>query len=99
MCDDFFDDDMDGLDDSYSDPSNDFDEDRADDAGEWYEDDDPLVDEQADTTFSNAPGEERGFDQAEAILFGSMIVGNAIEENEDKKQRLKRMIAENKSKK
>ena len=87
MCDDFFDDDMDGLDDSYSDPSDDFEEDRADDAGgDWYEDKDPLVDEQAETTFSATPDEERAFNQAEAVIFGSMIVGNAYESALDRNQ-------------
>ncbi len=87
MCDDFFDDDMDGLDDNYSAPGNDFQEDRADDAGgEWYKDEDSLVDEQADNTFSDTPDEERAFDQTGAFILGSMIVGNAYESTLDRIQ-------------
>jgi len=80
MCDDFFDD---NFEDSFNDPSNDIEDDLFDD-GDWYEDTDSLVDESADNT-SPASSDKKVYDHAEALIFGSMIVGNAYEEAMDRK--------------
>ena len=98
MCDDFFDDDMDGMDDSFGDPSDDFQEDLFD---EYDDGINGLTDADPDPMIPD--NEERGkIDMEDAIILGSMIAGNAYEEAIDEKRRaelIKKMGEKNRRKK
>lgn len=99
MCDDFFDG-WDDMGDSFSDPDNDYEEDMADDTGgEWYDDDEYLLDEsEADKSFNSPDNKPESFDLADAMLWG-MIGGAFYDSATDEKQRFKRAKSEDKNKK
>ena len=83
MCDDFFDDDMDGMDDAMFDPSDDFQEDLFDEQNDGLE---GLIDEDPEAQVSSVDTNGK-VDMADAVIMGSMIVGNAYEEAIDEKRR------------
>lgn len=94
MCDDdFFDDDMDGLDDSLFDPDTDIQEDLADEDGE------DLIDALDAGNSSVIPDIETDhFDMSDAIVLG-IIVGSAYDAAIDEKNQSKLIKSENKYKK
>ena len=82
MCDDFFDD---YFEDNLFDPSDDFEEDIAEEY--TFNDSDDFISEESIDQETAENYENRQFDMAEAVIFGSMVVGNAIEESRDEKRR------------
>jgi hypothetical protein len=94
MCDDFFED---NFEDNLFDPDNDFEEDLMDEHVDIeyseFANDESLIQE------SGESDESRLIDMAETVIFGSMIVGNAIEESLDEKRRLELLRTEGKQKK
>ena len=83
MGDDFFGDDMDGMDDSSFDPSDDFQEDLFDEQDDGIG---GLIDEDSNSQEFTRDDEEKQFDMGEAVIMGSMIAGNAYEEAIDRRQ-------------
>lgn len=100
MCDDFFED---TFEDNLFDPDNDFQEDLAGeyDGGEWYGDAEDTFTANFDEE-SAVAGEEANmeatFNQVDALIIGTMIAGQAIEDAKDGKSR-NRLINEKKKKK
>lgn len=78
MCDDFFED---HFENDTFDSGNDYDEDFADEYGE------ELIDVFDEPGRLPEKEEQRLFDLGDAIIFGSMIYGNAYEEGLDDKKR------------
>lgn len=92
MCDDFFDD---PIENNSFDSDNDCEEDFAD---EHPFDDTELMDMPCESHSSTEQEEQRCFDLAETLIFGSMIYGNAYEEAIDEKRRRELLQSEEKRK-
>ena len=82
MCDDFFED---TFEDNFFDPDNDFQEDLVDEYA--FDDTDNLFNDKPNNKESGKSQEDRLYDAAEILIFGSMIFGNAYEEGIDEKRR------------
>lgn len=97
MCDDFFDD-MDGMDDSFGDPSDDFQEDLFDEHDDGIN---GLTD--ADPNSMIPDNEESGkINIDDAVIMGGMIAGSAYSEAMDRKDRerlIKQVREKNRSRK
>jgi hypothetical protein len=80
MCDDDFFDDNIG-------PESDFDDDYREDCDDIYETE--MIDTPVEAEESPEQAEQRSFDLGDALIFGSMIYGNAYEEAADERERLR----------
>jgi len=93
MCDDFFDD-MDGFEDAMFDPNNDFEEDIA---GEFFQSEDEDYHDNFLDQLESDIKNEQNITLAEAMIVGTMVVGNAMEESLDEKRRRKLLQSNDKS--
>ncbi len=97
MGDDFFDD-MDGMDDSFGDPSDDFQEDLFDEYDEGFN---GLVDSDPEPMIPDNE-ESNKIDMDAAVIMGGMIAGSAYSEAMDRKERerlIKQVREKNRNKK